>query len=52
MNSSQFATSRSEVDCLTPTPITCLAFSRSFDFQVYLWAAALMMTKVFTWALV
>ena len=52
MNSSQFATSRSEVDCLTPTPITCLAFSRSFDTSGEKSESPLMMTKVLTCDLV
>jgi len=52
MNSSQLAVSRSEVDCLTPTPITCLLFSRSFDTSGEKSESPLMMTKVLTWALV
>ena len=31
MNSSHAATSRSEVDFFTPTPITVLSFSRSLE---------------------
>ena len=31
MNSSQLAIRRSEVEFLTPTPITVLSFSRSFE---------------------
>jgi hypothetical protein len=51
MNSSQLAISRSEVDCFTPTPITCLAFSRSLDTSGEKSESPLMMTKVLTCAL-
>ena len=52
MNSSQLAVSRSEVDCLTPTPITYLAFSRSLETSGEKSESPEMMTKVLTWALV
>jgi hypothetical protein len=37
---------------LTPTPITCLLFSRSFETSGEKSESPLMMTKVLTWALV
>ena len=48
MNSSQLAVSRSEVDCLTPTPITCLLFSRSLDTSGEKSESPLMITNVLT----
>ena len=48
MNSSQFATSRSDVDFFTPTPITFFAFSRSFDTSGEKSESPLMITKVST----
>ncbi len=52
MNSSQLATSRSEVDCLMPTPITFLAFSRSLETRGEKSESPLRITKVSTWVLV
>ena len=52
MNSSQLAISKSEVDCFTPTPITCLLFSRSLDTSGEKSESPLMMTKVLTCDLV
>ena len=52
MNSSQFAISRSDVEFLTPTPITILSFSRSFDTSGEKSESPLMMTKVSTCDLV
>jgi len=48
MNSSQLPIRRSDVDCLTPTPMTYLAFSRSFDTSGEKSESPLMMTKVST----
>ena len=52
MNSSQLAISRSEVDFLTPTPITVLSFSRSLDTSGEKSESPLMMTNVLTCDLV
>ena len=52
MNSSQLAISRSDVEFFTPTPITILLFSRSFDTSGEKSESPLMMTKVSTCALV
>ena len=52
MNSSQLAISRSLVEFFTPTPITCLAFSRSLETSGEKSESPLMMTKVLTWLLV
>ena len=52
MNSSQLAMSRSEVEFLTPTPITTLLFSRSLETSGEKSESPLMMTKVSTCAFV
>jgi len=52
MNSSQFAESRSEVESLTPMPITYLLFSRNLETSGEKSESPLMMTKVSMWALV
>ena len=52
MNSSQFAISRSEVEFLTPTPITVFAFSRSFETSGEKSESPLMITNVSTCAFV
>src|SRR5262249_14838044 len=52
MNSSQFAIRRSELEFLTPTPITTLSFSRSLETSGEKSESPLMMTKVSTCALV
>ena len=52
MNSSQLAVSKSDVDCLTPTPITYLAFSRSLDTKGEKSESPEMITKVLTCDLV
>ncbi len=52
MNSSQLAINRSEVEFFTPTPITVLLFSRSFDTSGEKSESPLMMTKVSTCDLV
>ena len=52
MNSSQFAISKSEVEFLTPTPITTLLFSRSLDTSGEKSESPLMITKVSTCDLV
>ena len=52
MNSSQLAMRRSELEFFTPTPITTLAFSRSFETSGEKSESPLMMTKVSTWPLV
>ena len=49
MNSSQFAMSRSDVDFFTPTPITVLLFSRSFDTSGEKSESPVMSTNVSTW---
>ena len=48
MNSSQPLISRSEVECLTPQPITVLLFSRSFATSGEKSESPLMTTKVST----
>jgi hypothetical protein len=48
MNSSQPLMRRSEVDCLTPQPITNLLFSRSFDTSGEKSESPLTITKVST----
>ena len=52
MNSSQLAVSRSEVEPLTPTPMTVLLFSRSLETSGEKSESPLMITKVSTWPLV
>ena len=49
MNSSQLLISRSDVEFLTPTPMTVLAFSRSLLTSGEKSESPLMMTKVSTW---
>ena len=51
MNSSQLLRNRSEVEFLTPTPMTVLAFSRSLLTSGEKSESPLMMTKVSTWPL-
>ena len=48
MNSSQLVTRRSDVEFLTPTPMTILLFSRSFDTSGEKSESPLMMTNVST----
>ena len=48
MNSSQSLIRRSEVECLTPQPITVLLFSRSFATSGEKSESPLMTTKVST----
>jgi hypothetical protein len=52
MNSSQFDVSKSDVEFLTPTPMTSLLFSRSLLTSGEKSESPLMITKVSTWALV
>jgi hypothetical protein len=52
MNSSQFLISRSEVEFLTPTPMTVLLFSRSLLTSGEKSESPLMITKQSTCALV
>ena len=52
MNSSQLAISRSEVEFLTPQPITILLFSRSFETSGEKSESPLMITNVSTCDLV
>ena len=52
MNSSQLAISKSDVEFLTPTPITYLAFSRSLDTSGEKSESPEMITKVLTCDLV
>jgi hypothetical protein len=52
MNSSQFAIRRSDVEFLTPMPITVLSFSRSFETRGEKSESPEMITNVSTCALV
>ena len=52
MNSSQLAIRRSEVEFFTPTPITVLSFSRSFDTSGEKSESPVISTNVSTWLLV
>ncbi len=52
MNSSQLAIRRSDVEFFTPTPITTLLFSRSFETSGEKSESPLMITNVSTWDLV
>ncbi len=52
MNSSQLAIRRSEVEFLTPTPITALSFSRSFDTSGEKSESPVISTNVSTWLFV
>ena len=52
MNSSQFAIRRSDVEFLTPTPMTALSFSRSLETSGEKSESPLMITNVSTCAFV